>query len=81
MKPLANDFIVAYRSANPTKEFLYTPAILVLKSGRYVMSLDITDKAGKICVSDDKGQTWQETGGELFHHASLFLDGPGSNLP
>ena len=75
MKPLANDFIVAYRSANPTKEFLYTPAILVLKSGRYVMSLDITDKAGKICVSDDKGQTWRETGNEQFHHASLFLDG------
>ena len=75
MKPLANDFIIAYRSKNPTKEFLYTPAILILKNGRYVMSLDITDQAGKICVSDDKGEHWRETGGALFHHASLFLDG------
>lgn len=75
MKTLANDFIIAYRSKNPKTEFLYTPAILVLNSGRYVMSLDITDKAGKICVSDDKGEHWRETGCALFHHASLFIDG------
>ena len=75
MKPLANDFIVTYRSKDPQKEFLYTPSILVLKSGRYVMSLDITDKAGLMFVSDDKGETWRQTGGANFHHASLFLDG------
>jgi len=75
MKELANDYIVAYRSQNPQKEFSYTPAILVLKSGRYVMSLDITDKAGLMFVSDDKGQTWRQTGNGNFHHASLFLDG------
>lgn len=75
MNALANDYLIAYRSEDPKTEFLYTPAILILKSGRYVMSLDITDKAGKLCVSDDRGETWRETGGALFHHASLFLDG------
>lgn len=74
MKPLANDFLVAYRSENPAAEFLYTPAILILKNGRYIMSLDITDKAGRILVSDDRGEHWKETGSALFHHASLFLD-------
>ena len=75
MKPLANDYIVAYRSDHPERDFLYSPGILVLQSGRYIMSLDVSDKYGKLFISDDKGQTWQETGGALFHHASLFLDG------
>lgn len=75
MKPLANDYIITYRSPDPATQFLYTPSILILKNGRYVMSLDISDKFGKICVSDDKGVHWRETGGALFHHASLFLDG------
>ena len=75
MKELANNYKVAYRSPNPEKDFAYSPAILVLKNGRYIMSLDISDKCGKIYISDDKGETWQLKREELFAHASLFLDG------
>ncbi len=75
MKALANDFIVACRSKDPQTDFLYTPAIVVLDSGRYVMSLDVSDQFGKIYISDDKGETWQLKKEAVFAHASLFKDG------
>jgi len=75
MKPLASDYKVAFRSEHPECDFPYSPAILVLKNGRYVMSLDITDEFGKIYVSDDKGETWQLKAEAFFVHASLFVDG------
>jgi len=75
MKALADDYIVACRSKDPLKDYLYTPAILVLDSGRYVMSLDVSDQFGKIYTSDDKGETWQLRKEAVFVHASLFQDG------
>ena len=75
MKALANDFIVACRSKDSQTDFLYTPAIVVLDSGRYVMSLDVSDQFGKIYISDDKGETWQLKKEAVFAHASLFKDG------
>lgn len=75
MKPLASDFTVAYRAEDPSRDFLYTPSILVRKSGRYIMSLDIRDRYGKILVSDDRGQSWQLKAEASYFHASLFADG------
>ena len=75
MKELANDFIITYRSPEPNKLFPYSPCLLILPSGRYVMSYDISDVYGKISISDDKGQTWRITAEENFWHASLFADG------
>ena len=75
MKGLADDYIVACKSKDPLKDYLYTPAIIVLDSGRYIMSLDVTDKYGKIYSSDDKGETWQLKKEAVFAHASLFKEG------
>lgn len=75
MKPLASDYIIAYKADDPNRDFTYTPSILVLKSGRYVMSLDIRDRYGKILISDDKGTTWTLKAEASFFHASLFADG------
>lgn len=75
MKPLASDFTVVYRAEDPNRDFLYTPSILVRESGRYIMSLDIRDIAGKMLISDDKGEHWTLKGEASFYHASLFADG------
>ncbi len=75
MKPLADDFTVVYRAEDPSRDFLYTPSILVRESGRYIMSLDIRDVAGKMLISDDKGEHWTLKGEASFFHASLFADG------
>ena len=75
MKPLASDFDVVYRSQNPHKEYPFSPSLLVLNSGRYVMSYDISDRQGYISVSDDRGKSWQVKAQVPFFHASLFLDG------
>lgn len=75
MKPLADDFTVAYRAPNPNEKFPYSPSILVLPSGRYVLSLDLSDVYGKIYTSDDKGSTWQLRDEDLFAHGTLFTDG------
>ena len=39
------------------------------------MSLDIRDIAGKMLISDDKGEHWTLKGEASFYHASLFADG------
>lgn len=75
MKALASNFTVVYRSRNPAQEYPYSPCILVLGSGRYVFSLDINDRYGKIFTSDDKGQTWDLKDEDQFAHATLFRDG------
>lgn len=75
MKSLAPDFNVVYRSADPQKLFCFSPAIIVRPNGRYIASLDLSDKYGKILVSDDKGETWRIVAEEPFLHASLFADG------
>lgn len=72
---LAKDYKIVYKAQDPNRDFLYTPSILVLKSGRYVLSLDIRDKFGKILTSDDKGETWQLRAEDSWFHASLFTDG------
>ena len=74
MKELAKDYKIAYSSPDPNKDFPFSPSILILKNGRYVMSLDVSDTSGKIYVSDDKGESWQLKCEEMFWHASLFTD-------
>lgn len=75
MKPLASDFTVVYRSPDPNKDFPYSPCILILDDGRYVMSYDVSDCRGYISISDDKGQTWDIRAQIPFFHGSLFKDG------
>ena len=75
MKPLAPDFDIVVRAKDPMKEYMYSPAIIVLPSGRYVVSYDIGDDDGMVCVSDDKGKTWKTTAERKFWHASIFADG------
>ncbi len=75
MNPLAKDFDIAYRSPDPQKDFPYSPSILILDNGRYVLSYDISDRYGEIRVSDDKGKTWTKTAERNFCHARLFRDG------
>lgn len=74
-KELAKDFKIAYRSNNPQKEFPYSPSILVLENGRYVMSIDVSDLYGKVYISDDKGENWELKADTEYYHASLFKDG------
>jgi len=74
MKELAPEFTEVYRSPDPHKDFPYSPGILVLKNGRYVVSLDLNDQYGKIYISDDKGATWTLTNEDSFAHATLFVD-------
>ncbi len=75
MKLLEQDVNVIYRSPDPKRVFTYSPAITVLKNGRYVFSNDIGGAGikdlsewkesgssamfGQIFTSDDKGKTWQ----------------------
>ncbi|MBR3934084.1 MAG: exo-alpha-sialidase [Clostridia bacterium] len=75
MKELAKEFDILYRSPDPKKDFPFSPAILVLKNGRYLASIDVADKYGKIYTSDDKGKTWNLKAEEGYWHASPFLDG------
>lgn len=75
MKELASDYKIVYKSANPNTDYGFTNCIHILPSGRYVTSYDISDKFGKICVSDDKGETWRITCEEEFFHGSLFEAG------
>ena len=75
IKELAKDYTIVYKAQDPNRDFLYTPSILVLKSGRYVLSMDIRDKYGKILTSDDKGETWLLKAEASWFHASLFVDG------
>ena len=75
IKELAKDYTIVYKAQEPNRDFLYTPSILVLKSGRYVLSMDIRDKYGKILTSDDKGETWLLKAEASWFHASLFVDG------
>ena len=75
MKELAPDYKVVYKSANPNTDYGFTNCIHILPSGRYVTSYDISDKFGKICISDDKGETWRITCEEDFFHGSLFEAG------
>lgn len=75
MEALASNYTEVFRTLKPNEEFPYSPAIMVLESGRYVMSLDISDQFGKIYVSDDKGETWRLVVEDFFAHASLFVDG------
>ena len=74
MKELAPEFTEVYRSPDPHKDFPYSPGILVLDSGRYVVSMDLNDRYGKIYISDDRGETWRLTNEDIFAHATLFLD-------
>ena len=75
MEPIAKDFTIVKRSQSPDKEFLYTPSVLCLKSGRLLVSLDVSDKWGEIYASDDGGISWNQKGTGTFTHARLFLDG------
>ncbi len=75
MKELAPDYKIIYKSENPDKEYGFSAGILVCPSGRYIASYDISDKFGKICISDDKGETWRITCEENFFHGSLFESG------
>ena len=75
MEPISQGYTVVKRSQFPDKEFLYTPSILRLESGRLVVSLDISDRCGEIYTSDDGGISWERKGTGAFHHARLFADG------
>lgn len=76
MKPLAENFDIAYRSPDPKKDFPYSPSILIIpETGRYVLSYDISDRYGEIRVSDDKGKTWTKKAERKFCHARVFRDG------
>lgn len=75
MQPLASNFDIVFRSPNPRKDYPYSPSILVLENGRYVLSYDISDVRGEIMVSDDRGKTWTKTADRIFCHARLFRDG------
>ena len=75
MEPISQGYTVVKRSQFPDKEFLYTPSILRLESGRLVVSLDISDQCGEIYISDDGGISWERKGSGAFHHARLFQDG------
>ncbi len=44
MNLLANDFTTVYKSPNPENTYLGTPAICVMKNGRYVVSHDLFTK-------------------------------------
>ncbi len=75
MELLEQDVTVIYRSPDPKGVFVYSPAITVLKNGRYVFSNDMGGPRikehphwqevrnngwfGQIFTSDDKGKTWQ----------------------
>ena len=75
MKPIGDPFAVVKRSDNPERDYLYTPSVLCLKSGRILVSLDISDQWGEIHASDDGGNTWALKGVGDFIHARLFADG------
>ena len=75
MKALAQNHTVICRSEDPNKDFLYTPSLIKVKNDRYLVSYDITDRTGRICSSDDGGNTWQIKAERDFHHARLFMDG------
>lgn len=75
MKALASDYSIICRSQDPHKDFLYTPSVLKLPSGRLLMSFDISDRSGEIRASDDGGLTWTRKAERMFHHARLFTDG------
>jgi len=75
MKPLAPDFKIVYKSKNPQKEYGYSGCIHIRPNGRYIGAYDVSDRYGKICVSDDKGDTWNMVCEEDFFHGSLFADG------
>lgn len=75
MKELAPDYKIVYKSADPQKLYCFSPSILVRPDGRYIASLDLSCKFGKILISDDKGETWRVVAAAPFFHASLFADG------
>ena len=75
MTALSKDYTVVKRSEELEKDFLFSPSVLKLKSGRILVSLDINGRYGEIYASDDGGITWLLKGTGNFCHARLFTDG------
>lgn len=75
MKPLSENYVVIRRTEHPETEYVYSPAIIRLESGRLVVTLDVCDAEGETYVSDDGGQTWRLTAKMHLCHSRLFLDG------
>lgn len=67
--------IIVQRSQDTMKEYLFTPAVVKLPSGRLIMSYDISDRIGKVLISDDSGETWVEKATRKFYHAHVIVDG------
>ncbi|MFM7844496.1 MAG: WD40/YVTN/BNR-like repeat-containing protein [Planctomycetota bacterium] len=83
IQPLANDYVVVYRSPEPGKVFCYSPGLVRLASGRLVATLDLGGpgvprlpgpKASKCTESG----TWQgkiltsDDGGQSWQHRVDF---------
>ena len=75
MKPLSENYVVIRRTEHPETEYVYSPAIIRLESGRLVVTLDVCDAEGETYVSDDGGQTFRLTAKMHLCHSRLFLDG------
>lgn len=73
--PLAQDHVEVERSEDPKSQWMYSPHIVKLNSGRLVVSYDVSSRDCFIKVSDDGGQTWTEKHVLKMCHARLFLDG------
>ena len=82
VRPLADEFTVVCRSADPENVFCYTPGICRLDTGRLVATCDYggpgmqgEKETGRIYLSDDRGVTWRQTGTFALCHARPFVAG------
>ena len=75
MKALSEKTVVIRRTEHPETEYVYSPAVIRLKNGRLVVTLDVCDSKGEVYVSDDGGESWRLTAKMHLCHARLFLDG------
>lgn len=91
IRPLAQDYVVIYRSPSPKDTFCYSPGIARLPSGRLIATMDMVSanqfivpnlkeyagrfRKGQIFTSDDGGATWTKRHEYHMTQARPFVAG------
>lgn len=73
MKPLANDYVEIYKSPDPKNAYSGTPAICILRSGRYVFSHDLfTNNDASVCPEGLPKEVIPHPDSGLYHIGQIF---------